>query len=80
MSSLHILPFSGASGDLSCRAVRSQRSVEVRRSTDRPADLKADLKADLQEDLRPARGVWAGVVIGAALWSLLIAAGWLIFR
>lgn len=34
----------------------------------------------LEDDLRPARGIGAGVVIGAALWILLLTVAWIIFR
>jgi hypothetical protein len=75
MSSIHSLPFPGASGDLSCREPHGHSIDPGRRSADRLADIEDDL----QDDLRPARGVGAGVAIGVALWILLIAAGWLIF-
>jgi hypothetical protein len=48
-----------------------------------PADRREEDTAHLGEeqvDLLPARGVLLSVVIGAALWAVILAAGWLIFR
>ena len=33
-----------------------------------------------QVDLLPARGIALSVAIGAGLWALILAVGWLIFR
>jgi hypothetical protein len=48
-----------------------------------PADRRDDDAAHLGEeqvDLFPARGVLLSVAIGAGLWAVILAAGWLIFR
>jgi hypothetical protein len=48
-----------------------------------PAERRDDDAAHLGEeqvDLLPARGVLLSIAIGAGLWAVILAAGWLIFR
>ena len=48
-----------------------------------PAERRDDDASRLGEeqvDLLPARGVLLSVAIGAALWAVILAAGWLIFH
>ena len=48
-----------------------------------PADRRDDDATHLGEeqvDLLPARGVMLSIAIGAGLWALILAVGWLIFR
>jgi hypothetical protein len=77
MNSLHTLPFPGTGGDMSRHEPTAPHGIETPgRSTDRAAGTPEDP----EDDLRPARGIGAAVAIGAALWVLLIAVGWVIFR
>jgi hypothetical protein len=48
-----------------------------------PAERRDDVAAhegEEQVDLLPARGVVLSIMIGASLWALILAIGWLIFR
>jgi hypothetical protein len=48
-----------------------------------PAVRRDDVTAHLGEeqvDLLPARGVLLSIAIGAGLWAVILAAGWLIFH
>jgi hypothetical protein len=49
-------------------------------SADRREDAAAAHMGEEQVDLLPARGIALSVAIGAGLWALLLAVGWLIFR
>jgi hypothetical protein len=58
------------SADEACREVAppARRKLEAVRSARR------------EDDLRPARGIIAGMILGAGLWIILLTVGWLIFR
>lgn len=45
-----------------------ERRVENARADEEPIDLL------------PARGILVAVLIGAAMWAVILAVGWLIFR
>lgn len=83
MDAIHTLEPYSEHSDVPARAVLRRRQADAAHHSNPinlPVGQPMGHRIDDADNLLSARSVLISVVIGAGLWAVMIAAGWLIFR